>query len=52
MLRKQKYKLRFSDKKKLAVYIGLLFLNKRIPSCGYVSNVLETYNVIDEFSTA
>jgi hypothetical protein len=46
---KNKYYLRHRDIKKLQGFFGLLNHRKRIPIAGFIPNVLESLNPVEEF---
>jgi ribosomal protein S2 len=48
MLLMNKYKLRHVDKKRLINFIGLLLYRMRKPGIGFVVNILDNINAVDE----
>jgi len=49
---KNKYKLRFRDKKRLASFFGLVIHKRRLPAAGFVTSVLDNLGPVDEFLSA
>jgi len=52
LMMKDKYKLRFKDKKRLASFFGLVIHRRRLPAAGFVTSVLDNLGPVDEFLTA
>lgn len=52
LMMKDKYKLRFRDKKRLASFFGLVMHRHRLPAAGFVTSVLDNLGPVDEFLSA
>jgi len=52
LMMKDKYKLRFKDKKRLASFFGLVMHRRRLPAAGFVTSVLDNLGPVDEFLSA
>jgi len=52
LMLRNKHKLRFKDKKRLASYFGLVLSRRRIPRAGFVASVLDNLGPVDEFIRA
>ena len=52
LMMKNKYKLRFRDKKRLASFFGLVAHRRRLPAAGFVTSVLDNLGPVDEFLAA
>lgn len=49
LMMRNRYKLRYRDKKRLASYFGLALHKRRIPAAGFVPSVLDNIGPVDEF---
>lgn len=52
LMMRNKYKLRFKDKKRLASFFGLVVHRRRLPAAGFVTSVLDNLGPVDEFLAA
>lgn len=52
LMMRDKYKLRFRDKKRLASFFGLVMHRHRLPAAGFVTSVLDNLGPVDEFLSA
>jgi hypothetical protein len=52
LMMRDKYKLRFRDKKRLASFFGLVAHRRRLPAAGFVTSVLDNLGPVDEFLAA
>ena len=52
LMMKDKYKLRHMDRKKIQGFFGLLNHRKRVPTLGFIPNVLESSGSVNEFMCA
>lgn len=52
LMMRNKYKLRFRDKKRLANFFGLVMHRRRLPAAGFVTSVLDNLGPVDEFLAA
>lgn len=52
LMMRNKYKMRFRDKKRLASFFGLVAHRRRLPAAGFVPSVLDNLGPVDEFLAA
>ncbi len=52
LMLRNRHKLRFKDKKRLASYFGFVLHRRRFPGAGFITSVLDNLGPVDEFMAA